>query len=179
MRTPLELDAQLASAGIDKIVVLPVIDARADRFDYVSVGRNVAEASVRFVRDKGYQVSQSEAYGQRPAGPIDIDTVQAEALAVLAPEDVHAFLLVQIERMDRHVDELGASYSVRLSGLLVDRDAVQVLWRDTASATSNLTGVLTVMSRGSSQYEAAVNAARALFETLPASPGAEPRKKRR
>lgn len=177
-RVPLGLDADFASAGVDKILLLPVIDARPERLDYVVISRNVADATVRIMGEKGYLVSESDAYGQRPTGPIDIDTVEAKGLAALAPEDARCFLVVQVERMDRSVDELGASYSVRLSALLVDRDAVRVLWRDTASASNNLTGMLTVLAHGSSQYEAAVNATRTLFETLPLHPDVEKIKKK-
>jgi hypothetical protein len=42
-----------------------------------------------------------------------------------------------------------------------------VLWRDVEKGTSTLNGMLTVFSRGSRQYEAAVNACRALVDTLP------------
>lgn len=178
VRTPLELDADFAADGVGQILLLPVIDARADRLDYVVLGRNVADATVRMLRAKGYLISESDSYLRRPAAPIDIDAVDAKALIPLAPLEARDFLVVQVERMDRSIDELGASYSVWLSGVLVDRDAERVLWRDTASAGSNLTGIFTVMAHGSSQYEAAVNASRALFETLPRRKGAEKKKNR-
>lgn len=172
-RAPIQLDQGFASAGVETIVLLPVIDARPDRLDYVVLSRNVADATIRMLRAKGYRISESDGYLQRPAGPIDIDTAQAKELIPLAPPEARDFLVVQVERMDRSLDELGASYSVRLSGLLVDRDGGRVLWRDSASAASNLTGVFTLMAHGSSQYEAAINASRALFETLPPRAGAQ------
>lgn len=178
VRAPLQLDEEFASAGVEKILLLPVIDARPDRLDYVVLSRNVADATARMLRAKGYLIAESDTYQQRPVGPIDIDTVQAETVVGLAPPEARDFLIVQVERMDRSIDELGASYSVRLSGLLVDRDGGRVLWRDSASAANNLTGVFTVMSHGSSQYEAAINASRALFETLPRRAGAEKNKQR-
>ena len=42
-----------------------------------------------------------------------------------------------------------------------------MVWRDVAGASSSLTGMFTVFSRGSRQYEAAVGASRLLVESLP------------
>ena len=58
------------------------------------------------------------------------------------------------------------TWDARLSAVLVDRPGHRVVWRDVATASSTLGGVLTVFSRGSVQYEAAVNASRLLVQTL-------------
>lgn|GEM_PF-1793382 len=173
VRKPIEVDPQFGTAGVDKIVVLPVIDARSDRLDYVALGRNVGDATSRMLHQKKYRISQSDSYAQHPAGRIDIDSVTAGEVVALVPEDVRYFLVVQVERMDRSIDESGVYYTVWLSGLLVDRERGRVLWRDVASASSHLTGMLTLISRGSSQYEAAVNASRALLETFPPRQGSD------
>ena len=60
-----------------------------------------------------------------------------------------------------------ANYVALLSGVLVDRPHRRVVWRDIAGASSSLSGMFTVFSRGSRQYEAAVDASRLLVESLP------------
>lgn len=180
-RKPLEIDPGLASAGFETIALMPVIDARPtpDRFDYVILSRDVTEATARYLREKGYLVAQPDSYAQRQPDAIDIDSVQAADLVPLVREDAHHFLIVQIERMDRTVDEAGVLYYVRLSAVLVDRDARRVLWRDVGSASNTLTGVFTVMMHGSGQFEAAYNAARSLYSTLPARTVPKATKKKR
>jgi len=179
-RKPLEIDPSLtSSARFDTITLMPVIDARPDRFDYLPLGRDVSAAAVQFVREKGYLVAQAESYAQRPPDSIDIDNVKAADLIALVPAEAHDFLIVQIEKMDRTIDEAGVLYYVRLSAVLVDRDAARVLWRDVASANNTLTGFFTIVTRGSSQFEAAVNASRSLFSTLPARPGSRAARKKK
>lgn len=167
-RTPIDLAPAIDPAAIEEIVLLPVIDARAARFEQVQIARNVADATRRLLREHGYFVVESDRFRERPAERLDLREASAEELVALAPEDADHFLVIQLERLEREIDEDGESYNAQLTAVLVDRDARQVLWRDVASASSSLSGVLTVFSRGSRQYEAAVNAVRALVETLPA-----------
>jgi len=166
-RTPLSVDPAFNGEEVEEIVLLPVIDARPDRFDYVRVSRNVEDATLMFLRQRGYFAVSSNRFASRPPAPMDLDRETYEYLATLAPPDARVFMVVQIERLDPEFDSNGEGYHARLSAVLVDRDHRRVLWRDVASASSNLGGVLTVFARGSRQYEAAVNAARALVETLP------------
>jgi len=166
-RTPLILDATLRPEDIDEVVVLPVIDARPSRFDQVQVARNVGDATVRFMRERGYFTLSADGFRERPAGPLDLHVAGPDQLVPLAPEDSKFFMLVQVERLEPGLDPEGMTYDARLAAVLVDRTHGRVVWRDVATASSTMSGVLTVFSRGSRQYEAAVNASRMLVETLP------------
>jgi hypothetical protein len=166
-REPLALDETLRPEDVDEIVILPVIDARPSQLDQVQIARNVGDATVRMLRERGYFVLEAEAFRQRPSGPLDLDVADAARLSPLAPEDSKFFLVVQVQRLDRQMAEAGETYDAQLAAVLVDRVNGRVVWRDVATASSTLSGVLTVFSRGSRQYEAAVNATRALVDTLP------------
>lgn len=166
-RVPLSLDASLAPEQIDEVIVLPVIDARPSRLDNVQVARNVGDAMVRFLRERGYFTLSADRFRERPTGPLDMHIASPEQLLPLAPEDSKFFMVVQVERLEPGVDESGQTYDARLAAVLVDRARARVVWRDVATASSHLSGVLTVFSRGSRQYEAAVNASRALVDSLP------------
>jgi len=166
-RTPLVLDDTIRPDEIDEVVVLPVIDARPSRFEQVQVARNVGDATVRFMRERGYFTLAADRFRERPTGPLDLHVAGPDQLLPLAPEDSKYFMLVQVERLEPGVDQTGDVYDARLAAVLVDRARGRVVWRDVATASSTLTGVLTVFSRGSRQYEAAVNASKLLVETLP------------
>jgi hypothetical protein len=184
-RTPLVIAPALEAEAIREVLVLPVIDARPTRYDHTQVARNVEEAMVRFLRERGYFVTTADTYSVRPTVPLDLHIATAEQLVPLAPEDAQYFLLVQVERLepggdasqtryarpiDRAEEGIDANvqtWDARLSAVLVDKAGARVVWRDVATASSTLGGVLTVFSRGSIQYEAAVNASRLLVQTLP------------
>ena len=166
-RAPLVLDETLRPDEIDEVVVLPVIDARPTRLDQVQVARNVGDATVRFLRERGYFTLAADHFRERPAGPLDLHVATPDQLLPLAPEDAKFFILFQVEMLEPGTDPEGQTYDARLTGVMVDRTRGRVVWRDVATASSTLSGMLTVFSRGSRQYEAAVNASHALVETLP------------
>jgi len=166
-RAPLTLDPSLDAASISEILVLPVIDARMVRFDQVQIARNVGDAVGRLLREHGYFVVEADRFEARPAETLDVRTAEAGLLGTLAPGDATHFLVVQVDRLERTVDESGEGWIAGLSAALVDGPGARILWRDAASAESSLSGMLTVFSRGSRQYEAAVNATRVLLDSLP------------
>lgn len=184
-RSPLAIEPALEAETIGEVVVLPVIDARPTRHDHPQVATNVEEAMVRFLRERGYVATSADTYNVRPDGPVDLHVATAEQLAPLAPEGAGYFLLAQVERLepggdasqtryarpvDRAEEGIDANvqtWDARVSAVLVDKARSRVVWRDVATASSTLGGVLAVFSRGSIQYEAAVNASRLLVQTLP------------
>jgi hypothetical protein len=161
------MDATLKPDDIDEVVVLPVIDARPARLEQVQIARNVEDATVRRLRERGYFTLTADNFRQKPAGPLDLHVAGPDQLVPLAPEDSKYFMLIQVERLEPGTDPENMTYDAKVGGVLVDRSQGRVVWRDFATASSSLSGVLTVFSRGSRQYEAAVNASRALVDSLP------------
>lgn len=161
------MDEALKAGDIDEVLVLPVIDARPSPFDNVLVARNVGDATVRYLRERGYFTIAADRFEQSPSGPLDLHVATVEQLVPLAPEDAKFFMLVQVQRLQPGTDPGQANYEALLSGVLVDRPHRRIVWRDVAGASSSLTGMFTVFSRGSRQYEAAVDASRLLVESLP------------
>ncbi len=188
-RTPLAIEPALEAEPVEKVLVLPVIDARPSRYEHTQVARYVGEAMLRHLRERGYFAVASESFNVRPEGALDVHVATAEQLLPLAPveEDAKYFVLVQVERLEPGVDvnaltrdarqvdqqEAGAvdsnpqRWDARVSAVMVDRPGARVVWRDVATASSSFGGVLTVFSRGSVQNEAAANASRLLVQTLP------------
>lgn len=167
VRKPLVVDSTLNAATIDEIVLLPVLDARPDPTLHVQVARNVGDATLRWLRARGYFTLSAETFAQRPGTPLDLEMATAQQLMPLAPKDARYFMLVQVLGLNVGDDNTGNTYDAKLAGVLVDRAESKILWRDRAKGSSRLSGMLTVFSRGSRQYEAAVNASRALVESLP------------
>jgi hypothetical protein len=168
-RAPLVLDEALEPAAVDEVLVMPAIDARPapQEFEQVQVARNVGDAMVRYLRERGYFTIAADRFEQRPSDGLDLRTATAAQLVPMAPEDAKYFVMVRVERLEHGADPNVPTVEARLSAVMVDRPRARVVWRDVATGRSSLSGALTVFSRGSRQYEAAVNASRELVDTLP------------
>jgi hypothetical protein len=192
-RAPIVVEPALETTAVPQVVLLPVFDARPSRYDHAEVARNVEDAMVRLLRERGYAVDLAPTYNVRPTGPIDVRAATADQILAYAPEHTGYFVFVQLERIEPGVDTISRdkdskptelreegidanvqTWDARVSALMVDRSTSHVVWRDVATASSTLGGVLAVFSRGSVQSEAAVNASRLLVQTLPDK---RPRKK--
>src|SRR6185369_10563553 len=108
------------------------------RFEQVQVARNVEDATVRFMRERGYFTLSADKFRERPTGPLDLHVAGPDQLLPLAPEDSKYFMLVQVESLSPGVDDSGQTYDARLAAVLVDRVHGRVVWRDVASASSTL-----------------------------------------
>jgi len=71
-RTPLVIDSRLSAEDVDEVLVLPVIDARPEPFEQVQVARNVGDAMVRYLRERGYFTIAADGYNMRPTAPLDL-----------------------------------------------------------------------------------------------------------
>jgi hypothetical protein len=163
---PISIDGNFEKSPPAEIQILPVIDARQVRSDHVLVSRNVRDTTVEFLKAKNYRVAVER--GDAPDAPGDLNDLEPEALAALVAGRVGPVLLLQVDRMTREREELGVTYTVKLSGFLLDAPTSKILWRDSATGESSLNGLLSVLSRGSGEYEAAMNAARRLVASMPA-----------
>lgn len=185
-RAPIVVEPELDTTAIPEVVLLPVFDARPSRYDHAEVARNVEDAMLRLLRERGYAVDLASTYNVRPTGPIDVRAATADQLVTFAPERAGYFVFVQVERIEPGMDTISRdkdskptelreegidanvqTWDARVSAVMVDRSTSHVVWRDIATASSTLGGVLAVFSRGSVQSEAAVNASRLLVQTLP------------
>lgn len=165
-RNAIHLDEDFKAQPGEKILFFPVLDARADQYDHVLVSRNVRDAMVLFVREKEYFVTQEREFAVQPSA--DFSNLEVAQFVELAPPGVKTPLLfVQVEKVQRELEELGETVTVTLSGYLVDPVRGVLLWQDRALGSSALNGLLVALSRGSIQYEASVNAARSLVSTMP------------
>jgi hypothetical protein len=123
------------------------------------------------LEEKGYTVTaaglahQGERYGAS-----DIGRMTNAQMAAAAPSDLRYLMIVSVDRVTRDVGELGRTIAVKLSGRLVDIREQRELWRDTAEGDSDLAGLLTILTGAAPDYEAAYDASRSLFSTLPDGP---------
>ena len=161
----------LAAVGIEKIAVAPIVDARENKFHDVTVLADVRRAVEGALSEKGYAVVPAQlARGGEKLGSDDIARMSTKDLAAAAPSDIRFLLIPSVESISRGVGELGKTIDIKLSGRLVDLSDGRELWRDTAQGDADLSGLLTVLTGPAPDNEAAFDAARSLFSTLPDGP---------
>lgn len=166
---PISIDRDFKGAPPAEIQLLPVLDARQVKSDHVLVSRNVRDTMVEFLKTKNYRILVEREPLVAP--PADLHDLTPEQMAALVAGRKGPVMLVQVDRMTREREELGETYIVKLSGYLLDAPSSRILWRDSATGESSLNGLLSVLSRGSGEYEAAMNAARRLSASLPTRSG--------
>mgnify|MGYP006997591130 CR=1 FL=1 len=156
-REPIELDEAFADQGVEgRIVVMQVEDSRRLRFDLVGVEGDVHRAAMKLLPTKGYQVSSYRTEVVSDAGAIAGRVAR---------------LYIAVEEAAVEESERGRGYRVRVSARLVTTGPSRVLWRDGAVGRSGFSGLLVLLSRPSSRYEAAHEAVAELFDTLPVRAG--------
>ncbi len=165
---PIYLDEDFATVRVEPVFLLPVVDGRADKLDFVTTTRNVQTAALDLIEAKGYEVEVVHSFATEVSRRSqDLWAMDGEALSALAPKVAAVFLLLHVDAVETESGDLGPVVRIKLSGTLVERSRGRVLWRDSTSATSSLSGLWVLMSRGSVDYQAAYNVVRVLLSTLP------------
>ena len=152
----------------DELVLMPIVDQRADRFVPFEIARDVRTATPDVLGKKGYTVVASAQIegGERP--PFEgFEELSADDLAALGPEGSATLLFLGVTEVAKTYGGGGDEYRVRVTGILVDKGSQSVVWRDTGSGTSNFGGLLSVLSPSGSQYDAVYEALTSLFRTVP------------
>jgi len=169
-RLPQYLSADLAEDKIDvtSISLMPVIDLREDQFDNVNIASQARSASKRLLAARGYVVvPDTAATPDRPLSSGELAAMSDAELAELGEAHSPVLLYVYVEKLDREFTDAGEQSRVTVSGVLIDRQTKQPLWRDKAVGQSNMTGLFTVLTGPSTEYEAVYQALRYLFSTIP------------
>jgi len=151
-----------------ELVLMPISDERAQRFEDVEVSRYVRDAAVRVLARKGYAaVPRDEIAGRGLAAPQNLEEMTASDLAALAPKGADGLLFLSLTRVDRGYTYGGDDYAVSVSGVVVDADTRTIVWRGSGSGRTSLGGFFHVFSPRSPAYDAVYSALKNLFRTVP------------
>lgn len=151
-----------------ELVLMPIGDERAERFEDVELPRYVRDAAVRVLAGKGYAaVPRDDVAKSGLAAPQDIDKMTPAELAALAPNGASTLLFLSLTRVERAYTFGGEDYDVTLSGVVVDAATKKVLWRGMGSGRTSLGGFFHVFSPRGPAYDAIYGALKNLFRTVP------------
>jgi hypothetical protein len=169
-RVPEYVSDQFADARLEirTISLMPTIDVRPDPFANVEIGGQARNASKRLLAGKGYQVIADTASAAKETYPSgQLAAMEVAELAELGDAESDAVMYIYVEKLEQGFRDTGEESRVTVSGVLIDRATKKAIWRDRAVGTSNMTGLFTVLTGPSTEYEAVYQALRYLFATLP------------
>lgn len=170
-RAAIEVSESFARRATADAVLLPVIDARISKTGHVVVPRYTGDAAERVLENKGYMVERlSGLSADVERAEFTLTEMSAEELARLAPGNARFAVFISLDEFRREGEAGQLVYRAKLSGVAVDPSGPTILWRDTASAESGLTGALAVFAGGSASYAASYAAVRSLLATMPDAP---------
>ena len=150
------------------LVLMPVGDERADRFEDVELNRYVREAAIRVLARKGYQAIPRDAVAHEgQAAARALDEMTGTELAALGPDGASALLFLAITRAEHSYTYGGDDYTVTLSGVVVTPSTRSIVWRDSGSGRTSLGGFLRIFSPRSPAYDAIYQALQHLFHDVP------------
>jgi hypothetical protein len=167
-REPIHLVPDFAEHGIDRIVVMPVIDRRFERFEHVRLTTYLRDVVHRALEKKGYTAIAGSIAGEDGASvAATLPTMSVSQLAELGPPEAKTLLYVYFDELKTDYDTGGDEARIKISAVLIDKATRSELWHDRGVGVSHLGGLLSLASPPSSEYEAVHNAVKDLFLTLP------------
>jgi len=153
------------------LVLMPIGDAREDRFADVELSRYVRDAAVRVLGRKGYAaMPRDEIEKEGLVAPRKPDEMTASELAALAPPGAEALVFLSIARARREYGYGGPQYDITLSGIIVSPRTQAIVWRGSGSGRTSLGGFLRILSPSSPAYDAIYEALQHLFRDVPKRP---------
>jgi hypothetical protein len=161
-------DPALGQTLTEQIVLMPIVDQRAERFDPFDVARDVRVAAPRVLAKKGYTAVAAASLDGAGRPPFEgFESLSARELAALGPEGGETLLFLGVTEVRHTYGGGGDEYRVRVTGTLVDKRSQRVLWRDSGSGTTNFGGLLSVMTPEGSRHDAVYEALTRLLRTVP------------
>jgi hypothetical protein len=169
-REPIFAAAGLDTRPVKTVTVAPVVEERAFPETQAPLVSYVMHAAERVLENKGYDARAAET------GPVQLDAPLLDArggvLAAAAPAAAGPYSLwIALERVDMDNTDIGLDTRVRVSGVLLDAERGEILWRDRAERESSISGQgFATISPSVRTYEAVYAAVGSLLESLPDRP---------
>jgi hypothetical protein len=155
--------------AIDQIVILPVVDSRADKKDSVNL-ESLRKMVVIRLKHKNYTVSTTENIGT--VGEIledDFNNATPWWIKRLGPPDARYVMIVGIGEAHSKIT-FGSTGNAELFGYLFNKQDESVLWKGTGVGQAGQGGLMGMAMKGMMREEALENAMNNLLVDIPTLP---------
>lgn len=154
-------------SSIDRIILLPPVDARIDKKIKVNLQKQLLEKTEKILRKKGYQVGQSDVIGE--VGEIveeDLKDAKSEWIQRLGPAEAHWIMVLCLVDVTSKLT-FGSTGNAEITGYLYDKKAGKMIWRNKGVSQVGQGGLVGVVLK-SGMDESAISLA--IYELLKSIP---------
>lgn len=159
--------------AIEKIEILPVVDARAGRKDSVDVDKYLRGTVGKNLTSKNYAVTLNDSTGS--VGEIaeeDLDGAKPDWIRRLGTSDSRWVMVVGIRDVHSKTT-FGSTGNAEVFGLLYDKDSGSVVWKGEGRGQVGQGGLLGMAMKGVMSASAIQAAAFNLLKDVPKVPKAK------
>ena len=170
-RQPIAVDAAAFQKSIEPIMIMPIVDARADKsvtFDKDEQER-VRTLVLKRLQVLGYAAQSCDSWNsQAPVSPQQLSDMNTEELSRLLPSNARSALIISVDGLRDSYKVLVTSFSISATFAVIDVSGRKEIWKDAASGEQGGGGLLDAavaqIGKRSGAYNALVNI---VFQSFP------------
>ena len=152
---------------IDKITLLPAIDARIDTSIEVDMNGQIRERGLDKLEDKGYQCTLSENTGDAKLITEELlKSGDSSWIKQLGPADARWPMVLMLIDVSSNIS-FGSSGNAEVEGFLFDKDTGKIVWRDKGIGKVGQGGLLGLVLSSDMDEEAIGEAMKNLMLSFP------------
>jgi hypothetical protein len=163
---------ELRFFGIERIVVLPPVDARNG--EKPQVGLDDIRTNVVNLLEKKNYVAEAGSFAEGAERPVEEDLKEArpEWIKALGPADARWIMVVVLHDVTSRMN-FGSSGNAELSGYLYDREDGSLVWQGKGVGQAGQGGLIGILMKSTMKGEALGKAASNLINAIPKRPKAK------
>ena len=161
------LDPNFHQSEIDRITLLPAIDARIDTSLVVDTHGQIRERVMDHLEGKDYQCTLSESIGD--VGQITEDLLKSgdsSWIKRLGPPEARWTMVLMLIDVSSEMS-VGSSGNAEVAGFLFDKEKGIILWRDKGIGKAGQSGLAGMFFKGNMDEQAIREAMEDLMSTFP------------
>ena len=167
-KIPIKLDPNFVRKGIDTVVLMPVVDRRAEKTAKIDFEKEVRLPAKKILEKKGYAVIMPNAYSEGSNITADqVAEMNVDDLSGLGPKDSRALLFIYVEDVLDSYVVLAYTFKIEATGSLIYKQEKSELWRDKGIGASGQGGLISGITSGMDKSVAISVCLENIFVTLP------------
>jgi hypothetical protein len=167
-KPPIFLGPGFEFNSIDKLIILPPVDARVEKKVNVNLDKQLNGAAEKILRKKGYRTELSTTVGE--VGAVteeDLKDAKPEWIKRLGPAEARWVMVLVLVDVATKLT-FGSTGNAEISGYMFDKEAGQMVWKDKGIGQAGQGGLAGMLMKGMMDEEAIGNAIASITASIPA-----------
>ena len=168
--TAIHIDPDFHQLVSSKLYVLPIIDKRNDKSESADIEKKIRERCAAVLQKKGYDVVLLSEFGGNPNSTAEsISRLSVDELYNFGPENAQSILFLYLNNVSTSYVVVQYTYTVEMTGLLLDKERKKVLWEGNGDVTMKYRGLASAAATGpiTTSFVAAMAPVDKMLKTFP------------